>query len=283
MKAVEEHLTVTLTTTAEGWHEAFQSVHLSFGTSMETHEFYRHDKLHRRQDSPTPASPNLSATTIIPSMTATATATSLSIDLSHQFNDSWFPGLETDVDPLPISISCQECQTAGSLQLTQGEWKLLSRDEWANLTNLTDIFSAGYMELEVKDLLAQVVLGVSPSLTGDHSFTLFTIPVFGFSVNTPPRLVRDLGANQGKVPGIGAAGILIDPQLELSWELSGGLELSCGFELNVCAISVSTPTRVLRLFPGPGLADNTRLCQSRILVSDRAVSSCVPVGLFGYR
>ena len=182
MNVIEENLTVTLSTTAEGWHDAFHSVHVSFGHSMEPHELYKHDKLHRRQDSSATTTIDLSATTIIPSATATATATSLSIDLSHQFQDSWFPGLQSDIDPLPITISCKDCRTGGTLELTQGEWKFLSRDDWADLDNLTDVFSAGYLELEIKSLLAQVELEVSPSLSGDHSFTLFTIPVCGFTV-----------------------------------------------------------------------------------------------------
>ena len=65
-----------------------------------------------------------------------------------------------------------------------------------------------------------------------------------------------MNANNGfKIAGIGAAGILIEPQLQLSWALSGGLDMSYGFELNVSAIHTMTTASVLRFVPGPKLTD----------------------------
>ncbi|KIX09401.1 uncharacterized protein Z518_00480 [Rhinocladiella mackenziei CBS 650.93] len=225
---INDSKTVIFSIEENEWHQAFHHINLSFNHSPELHSFHRprYHKLNRRQEqessespSPTSSPLELTATSLIPSDTATATATSLSIDLSHGVQDVWFPtSLPGGVQPLPslpIAIGCKQCSTAGTLTLAQGEWDLLDVEDWTDVDNFTDIISLGYVQLVIEDLVAHVELQISPALEGEMSLPLFSIPVFGFAI-----------------PRIGAGGILVEPTLSLSWELSGGIEMSYGFELN---------------------------------------------------
>ncbi|OAL22751.1 hypothetical protein AYO22_06933 [Fonsecaea multimorphosa] len=151
-----------------------------------------------------------------------ATATSLSINLSHGVQDTWFPDtvLPTNA-PLPIKIGCKDCSTNGTLSLLQGEWSVLSTVDWFGAKNLTDIISAGNVQLGIEGFVAHVEIQIEPSLKGDMSLPLFTIPVFGFTI-----------------PELGSGGILVEPTLSLGWELSGGIEMSYGFELKIPNLEV---------------------------------------------
>ncbi|KIW27555.1 uncharacterized protein PV07_07283 [Cladophialophora immunda] len=209
--------------------DAFHNLHLKFGHTNEVHPLAKQpQRLDRRQSSeettPTPTSAplDLTATSLIPSDTSTATATSLSINLTHGVQDTWFPDTVPGTDAqLPIKIGCKECSTDGTLTLAQGEWSILSPFDWDGAGDLTDIISAGNVQLDIEGFVAHVEIQIEPSLKGDMSLTLFTIPVFGFTI-----------------PELGSGGILVEPTLSLGWELSGGIEMSYGFELKIPNLAV---------------------------------------------
>ncbi|KIW76187.1 hypothetical protein Z517_10933 [Fonsecaea pedrosoi CBS 271.37] len=212
------------------WQDAFHNFHLKFGHINEPHPPAQQPQhLDRRQisDETTPTSTSapldLTATSLIPTDASTATSTSLAIDLSHGVQDSWFPDtVQSTGTQLPIKIGCKECSTNGTLSLAQGEWSILSPSDWIGVEDLTDIVSAGNVQLAVEGFVAHVEVSIEPSLKGGMSLSLFKIPVFGFSI-----------------PELGSGGILFEPTLSLGWELSGGIEMSYGFELKIPNLSIN--------------------------------------------
>jgi len=171
------------------WHEAFHGIHINFGQTTEPLELYTDQRPshERRQETATPTLAGPLASSLIPTDTA-ATATSVSIDLSHEGDkENWFPEFKTSALQFPIDIECKDCQTRGSLELTQGEWELLDFADWANVDNFTDIFRFGFVQFSLKEFFAHVELQLTPSIEGDQSFTFFSLPipgVTGFTVGT---------------------------------------------------------------------------------------------------
>ncbi|KIW87165.1 uncharacterized protein Z519_12276 [Cladophialophora bantiana CBS 173.52] len=225
----EEYNAVILRTEKITWQEAFHDFHLRFGHTTEAY-LPRNQPQHliRRQASveTTPTSTSaplaLTATSLIPSDASTATATALSINLTHGAQDTWFPDTVHPTDAqIPIKIGCKECSTSGTLTLAQGEWSVLSPADWFGAEDLGNIISAGNVQLGIEGFVAHVEIQIEPSLKGDMSLPLFTIPVFGFTI-----------------PEFGSGGILVEPTLSLSWELSGGIEMSYGFELEIPNLAV---------------------------------------------
>ncbi|EXJ66174.1 uncharacterized protein A1O5_10790 [Cladophialophora psammophila CBS 110553] len=219
----EECNTVILRTEKITWQEAFHDFHVKFGHTEAYLPRNQPQRLNRRQASveTTPTSTSaplaLTATSLIPSDASTATATALSINLTHGVQDTWFPDAVHPTDAqIPIKIGCKECSTSGTLTLAQGEWSVLSPADWFGAENLADIISAGNVQLGIEGFVAHVEIQIEPSLKGDLSLPLFTIPVFGFTI-----------------PEFGSGGILVEPTLSLSWELSGGIEMFYGFELEI--------------------------------------------------
>ncbi len=144
------------------------------------------ENLERRQSSPTTASPSLESTSLIPSI-PTATVTSLSINLAHGVEDTWFPSnaLTDNANPFPINIGCKNCSTSGTFNLAQGEWSVVDLDDLLHVDSFTDLISAGYVELSLQDFVAHVEIQIQPSLQGDISLPLFAIPIAGFEVRKP--------------------------------------------------------------------------------------------------
>ncbi|KAJ9604025.1 hypothetical protein H2200_011548 [Cladophialophora chaetospira] len=175
----------------------------------------------RRQASPTTASLSLTLTSPLSSIPA-ATATSLSIDLAHGVDDTWFPlnAITNDANPLPINIGCKNCSTSGTFNLEQGEWSF-DLDNLFDANTLTDIINGGYVQLSFANFVAHVEIEIEPSLQGDISLPLFSIPVAGFTI-----------------PEIGSGGLFVEPMLTLSWALTGGIEMSYGFELKIPDLKV---------------------------------------------
>jgi hypothetical protein len=50
-----------------------------------------------------------------------------------------------------------------------------------------------------------------------------------------------------KIPKIGKAGLLYDPQVRFNWELKGGVKFSYGFELSVSAHLCFSSFQILTL------------------------------------
>ncbi|KAK5052047.1 hypothetical protein LTR84_002851 [Exophiala bonariae] len=208
------------------WNEAFYDIHFSFGHTEEPLELYGNQRKirQRRQDSTNPTSAEALASSLIPAE-ADPSVTSVSIDLSHEgAGPDWFPTIKTTSPELPIEISCKDCQTKGNLQLSQGEWELALSD-LDDIDSFSDIFKVGFVQFSIKDFLAHVELQIVPSVEGSTTLALFSLPipgVTGFSL-----------------PGIGKAGLLFEPQLSLSWKLTGGIELTYGFELEIHNLDIT--------------------------------------------
>lgn len=169
------------------WNEAFQDIHFSFGHTNEPLELYSNQRtIHqRRQESTDPTPVGALASSLIPSE-ADPSATSVSIDLSHEgAGPDWFPAIKTTGPQLPIEINCKDCQTRGSLQLSQGEWEL-NLNDLDDIDSFSDIFKVGFVQFSIKDFLAHVELQVVPSIEGSTSLALFSLPipgVTGFTVS----------------------------------------------------------------------------------------------------
>lgn len=172
---------ITLGVNEVKWHDAFRGFRVSFGQTTEPLELYPNQRpLHeRRQESATPTVEDSLASSLIPTDTA-ATATSVSIDLSHEGDgENWFPEIGTAGPQLPIDIDCKDCLTRGSLELSQGEWELLDKEDWGNIDSFTDIFKVGFVRFNLKEFFAHVELQVTPSIEGSQSFTFFSLAVPG--------------------------------------------------------------------------------------------------------
>lgn len=162
------------------WNEAFQDIHFSFGHTNEPLELYSNQRtIHqRRQESTDPTPVGALASSLIPSE-ADPSATSVSIDLSHEgAGPDWFPAIKTSGPQLPIAINCKDCQTRGSLQLSQGEWEL-NLNDLGDIDSFSDIFKVGFVQFSIKDFLAHVELQVVPSIEGSSSLALFSLTIHG--------------------------------------------------------------------------------------------------------
>lgn len=267
------------------WHDAFHGFHISFGQTIEPLVQYTNQgRLHgRRQESATPTSVDSLVSSLIPS-DSNPSATSVSIDLSHEGDaEDWFPGLKAPGPELPIAIDCKDCITKGSLELSQGEWELLDKDDLLRIDSFSEIFKLGFVRFNIKDFLAHVELQISPSIEGSSSFALFslTVPgVTGFTVRPyMPKWYRcrpQADANDWQLPGIGKAGLLLEPQLSLSWKLSGAIELTYGFQLEVRIIlrrrdPFLSNTKISALDPQSRHYD--RLHRPRSITGNRLVST----------
>ncbi|KEF60442.1 uncharacterized protein A1O9_02003 [Exophiala aquamarina CBS 119918] len=232
---------ISLSVSQVKWHDAFHGFRVSFGRITEPLELYSHQRpMHeKRQESATTTAADPLASSLIPSGPV-ATATAVSIDLSHEGDGgNWFPELKTSALQLPIDIDCKDCLTKGSLELSQGEWELLDAADWLDAGSFTDIFKVGFVRFNLKDFFAHVELQVTPSIEGSESFVFFSLTVPGVTGFT--------------LPEIGKAGLLLEPQLSLSWKLSGAVELTYGFELEIPNLDI------LINFSDPGSSQVTGL------------------------
>jgi hypothetical protein len=123
-------------------------------------------------------------TTILPTSTPTATATIL--DLSHQQANTTFSLPLIQGPPLPLTIGCKLCQTAGHLLVNQTAFHIdISNPISAKNSTPLQYIQGGEVQLQLSNFSAYVELDITPSLSGGTSLTLFSVPIFGFAVSTP--------------------------------------------------------------------------------------------------
>ena len=83
--------------------------------------------------------------------------------------------------------------------------------------SLSKVVTGGFVELQANGLEAYFELGAKPKSTGSFTFSIFHLPILGFTI-----------------PGVGQAGAILEALLEADYEFDGGFEMSYGMALEVC-------------------------------------------------
>ncbi len=163
-----------MTVKEQSWHEAFQTLRIEYG---HTDGMYR--ALHRR-DAPSATTLSWQATSIIP--TSTPTSTSATLDLTHQEANTTF-SFPLGLGPsAPLSIGCKLCDTTGSATLSQGAFNLSVPG--GDVTSPLDYIQSGTIQLQVDGFSAHIELEITPELQGSMTYSLFSVPIFGFEVRS---------------------------------------------------------------------------------------------------
>jgi hypothetical protein len=184
----ESDMIVELGVEEKPWNEIPGEITINYGHTEEHHELRRHASLGRRQaTSPTTVVQSVSRS-LIPTESPTETSTSKVLNLAYESKpDSTFsfpPGLGPSA---PVEIGCKLCKITGNLKVTQGEFKLINRTDinivGTNITSPLDYVKSGSMQLEMNDFSAHIDLDITPSFSGGLNYTLYPVPIFGFSVS----------------------------------------------------------------------------------------------------
>ena len=169
-----------MTTKEQSWHEAFQRLKIEYGHTNGMFQTRNHRTLHRRDTFSTTTS-GWQATSIIP--TSTPTSTSAILNLTHQEANTTFsfpPGLGPSAQ---LSIGCKLCETTGSATLSHGTFNLSAYgDDVATVASPLNRIQNGTIQLQVDDFSAHIELEITPELQGSMSYSLFSVPIFGFEV-----------------------------------------------------------------------------------------------------
>lgn len=216
------------------WKQAFRTFDIDFGYTDEPHSFRHRSNILRRQNAPSTTTAVITAQTIptashtatsIPTVysavsvptitipTLSATATSLSINLATQILNSTFHFPIEQIQKVPVNIGCKNCTTTGQLVLTQGTFKI---DINPFDGTPFHFISGGNVQLQANGVSAHIELISIPSGTATYSHDLFSIPVVGFVI-----------------PELGQAGITFTPSIIAHFQISGGVEFTYGFDIQV--------------------------------------------------
>ncbi|ORY16014.1 hypothetical protein BCR34DRAFT_145102 [Clohesyomyces aquaticus] len=247
------------------WKDAFSDLDIDFGYTTDGHLFRRHSdfqKIRRRQDSSstTPVTLNTTATGTASVIAATPVSFTVStltsrppiptgipdnkesatFDLAFQsLNTTFKPedflnGVETivNVPTVPLEVGCKNCTTTGSLVLVQGNFKVGTANIPFSISDLDELnglamkaFESGFVELQANGLTAHIELFSKPSASGQFEMTLFKLPIVGFVI-----------------PGMGQAGVTFAATIQTSYNVTGGIEATYGFDLWVSPTTKSPDT-----------------------------------------
>ncbi|KAL0259918.1 hypothetical protein SLS55_005661 [Diplodia seriata] len=235
--AAEDTKTITLATTKQQWKQAFSRFNIDYGYSQEHHELRRHQMM-RRQDTTTQAVATSTATQTVVSSTSTSAflshqtlipagnasqvgETSVALNLFHESANTTFslpPGFAMTLPNPHFIIGCKHCKVTGNLNLTQGGWELdwPDVDEITEMDSVADVFKMGFVELALNNFSAYIELQATPAESGSLQIPLFTAPTAGF-----------------RIPELGKAGVMFEPALTFNWALSGGVQMSYGFNMTI--------------------------------------------------
>ncbi|KAF2093999.1 hypothetical protein NA57DRAFT_81002 [Rhizodiscina lignyota] len=136
--------------------------------------------------------------------------------IDHEFSD-----LEQLLRPhIPLTFSCKNCSTTGSMILTRGEFNFTNTTELAeevlNNNDPVRIFESGSIEMQINDFSAHIELETGLSKSFGQKINLFSAPLFGLDV-----------------PGFGKLGVFFQVPLIASMAVSGGVQFTYGFDVTV--------------------------------------------------
>ncbi|KAF2689267.1 hypothetical protein K458DRAFT_427471 [Lentithecium fluviatile CBS 122367] len=211
---VSKHEQVFLLTTEQTtWQTSFSKIDVEMYHTTESHTHRPHQELRRRQDS-APAGTE-TPTHTAPKPTATSTSEVNTLDLTHSLTDKKF--LPEDS---PVQIGCKNCSTYGSIDFSFLKFTLNPSLEETLTGGLDfgDFWDGGEITLVAHGMGAHVELLTNISLeTGDFSFNLYEVPLL-------------LGVS---IKGVGSAGLLYAPDVNVNYSINGSFEFTYGFEINV--------------------------------------------------
>lgn len=218
------------------WQDAFDQFNISFGHTTDDHLFRRHadfSKIRRKRqgkiDIPADTPDNIN--------TASFDLTSSLLDTTFAAED-FLLGLEEviPIPALPIEVGCKSCTTRGRLELTQGAINIdasqidLIPDIFQGGDDgkeITSVITGGFMELAATGVGARLEMFARPTVSGAFEFALFALPVFGFVV-----------------PGVGKAGVNFEPRIAVDFEVTGGVEIAYGIEVDVSQVLIAPPAEI---------------------------------------
>lgn len=170
----------------------------------------RHDSVIYRRQSPSSSigsslsptfSESLTASSVIvfPTASTTPSATAVTVALNHQLKNASInldlagnasTGAGVDV---PVTISCRNCTTSGSIELSHGSFTVNNSNSTSNDTFLGQFLGSGfaafgYVEFLIHNFTAYVELDTSISLSGaaTWSASLGSFPLTPFAVGLSP-------------------------------------------------------------------------------------------------
>lgn len=220
--------TLEISTIQTSWHDAFDHVDITFGSTTSNHLYRRHNdfvKVRQKRQAnkivipfDTPDSIN----------TASFDLTSSLLDTTFSA-ESFLAGLQglNPIPALPIEIGCKVCTTKGQLVLTQGAINIdvaqidLVPDVFEGGDDgkeITSVISGGFMELAATGFEAHLEMFARPKSSGSFEIALLALPlpVVGFVI-----------------PGVGRAGAAFEPRIAVDFEIGGGFEITYGVDVQV--------------------------------------------------
>lgn len=158
-------------------------------------------------------------TALIPAATATTGPSVVSLS-SGPHLDTTFP---SDLTGLPLAVGCNNCSTTGSLSFARGEfdfdkygiWDLRYNNATRNQTNKRYLDN-GNVTLELRGFSAHLDLWGQPAAGDEFNADPFSFPLYGYTL-----------------PRIGRLGLMFVPRFHFKWEVSGGIRISYGLDIQV--------------------------------------------------
>lgn len=184
----QSNLTVELEVKEHLWSELPGEIAIEYGHTEVHHELRRHASLGERQEpSSTTASWSI-ATNLIPTGIPTETSSSKVLNLTYESNPNSKFSFPLGLGPsAPVEIGCILCKTTGSLKVTHGKFAFKNISDinfiGNDFTSPLDYITSGSLDLEMNDFTAHIDLQITPSLSGNLNYSLFPVPIFGFSVS----------------------------------------------------------------------------------------------------
>ncbi|KAF2202214.1 hypothetical protein GQ43DRAFT_5691 [Delitschia confertaspora ATCC 74209] len=244
----EDEFGLELSVEEISFKQAFSKVDIDFGYTNDGHLFRRHPHFQRRQAASTTAvkpaatSSEFESTitftssiqTPLPLPTITIPENISDSDRSASFNltfsklNSAFSnplpiGVPNPAANVPLTVECKNCTTGGVILLTRGSFNIdISRMDVipeaidGKEGSAFDVIEKGFLELEANSVNAHIELTSTPTQSGSYSLALFELPIVGFAI-----------------PKIGRAGVSFNGTIQTAYKVSGGIEFTYGFELNV--------------------------------------------------
>ncbi|PGG97994.1 hypothetical protein GX51_07036 [Blastomyces parvus] len=220
---------IILSKLSSDWKDAFSMLEVSFARKSSAQVLERRNiNLKKRQvDQPTETAQPSSTKRVFPIVPPTATNApgTAKEDLDVKVIDQVimppeFPGSSLFI-PEGVTLTCKNCTIGGSVDLSQGSFKL--EDPIDNPVELvTDViryFEHGEIQMDVENLFAHIELSTKLDLT--ESGLEFSVPL------------PEIPITPFMIPGIVAFGPIFKPQIEMSLTLTEPLEFEYGFNVSV--------------------------------------------------